>query len=49
MYDEEERAKALALEASSDGYVTVDVLDTGHWIHVDDPQGVAESLQKRLV
>ncbi len=48
VYDEEERAKALALEASSDGWVTVDVLNTGHWIHVDDPQGVAEALQKHL-
>lgn len=49
VYDDEERAKALSLEASSGGYVTVDVLDTGHWIHVDDPQGVAEAIQSRLV
>lgn len=48
VYDEEERAKALALDAASDGYVTVDVLDAGHWIHVEDPQGVAEALQRRL-
>lgn len=49
VYEHDDRLRAQALESKSDGYVTVDLLDAGHWIHVDDAQGVAAVLQQRLV
>ncbi len=48
VYEHADRVRAQALESESDGYVTVDLLDAGHWIHVDAAQGVAEVLQRRL-
>ena len=49
VYEHDDRVRAQQLESESDGYVTVDLLDAGHWVHVDDAQGVAEALQRRLV
>lgn len=48
VYDHEDRVRAQGLESQSDGYVTVDLLDAGHWVHVDDPQGLSEVLIRRL-
>lgn len=49
MYASEDRERALALEAEGGGRVTVDVLDSGHWVHVDNPLGLSQVLLKRLV
>lgn len=46
VYVPEDVARAHALEQSSHGRVTVDLLDTGHWMHVDDPDGVHGILLK---
>lgn len=48
VYAQEDRVHAQSLEAESEGYVTVDLLDAGHWVHVDDPQGLSEVLIRRL-
>lgn len=48
VYEHDDRIRAQELESKSDGYVTVDLLDAGHWVHVDDAQGVATALQTRL-
>jgi esterase len=48
VYDHEDRVRAHALEASADGFVTVDLLEAGHWVHVEDPQGVSAVLLRRL-
>jgi pimeloyl-ACP methyl ester carboxylesterase len=48
VYGPEDRARAEALEASSKGRVSVDLLDAGHWVHVDDPEGLARVLARRL-
>ena len=47
VYDEAERAQALELEASTNGRVTVDVLPAGHWVHVDDFEGLVRVLVAR--
>jgi pimeloyl-ACP methyl ester carboxylesterase len=47
VYVAEDQARARALETSTHGRVTVDVLDTGHWMHVDDPDGVHRVLLNR--
>lgn len=49
VYSPDELARARALEAQSSGHVTVDLLNAGHWVHVEDPQGVSEVLSRRLV
>ncbi len=48
VYSPEDRLRANHLEADSHGRVTVDVLNAGHWVHVDDPEGVARVLLARL-
>jgi esterase len=48
VYAQEDRVRAQALEHESEGQVTVDVLSAGHWVHVDDPQGLSEALITRL-
>ncbi|MDP1828762.1 MAG: alpha/beta hydrolase [Archangium sp.] len=48
VYAQEDRVRAHGLEAESGGYVTVDLLDAGHWVHVEDPQGLSEVLLRRL-
>lgn len=49
VYSHEDRIRAQALEHDSNGRVSVDVLSAGHWVHVEDPQGVSEVLARRLV
>lgn len=44
----EDRVRASLLESQTDGRVTVDLLDAGHWIHVEDPQGVSRVIAARL-
>ena len=46
-YSEADRQRALQLAASNDR-VTVDVLPAGHWVHVDDPEGVVQTLLRRI-
>ncbi len=48
VYEHDDRVRAHTLEAESAGQVTVDLLDAGHWVHVEDPQGVSEVLLRRL-
>jgi esterase len=47
VYVAEDQARAHALEGATQGRVTVDVLDAGHWVHVDDPDGVQRVLLQR--
>lgn len=44
VFDVNERERAEALAARSSGRCTVDVLQTGHWVHVDDFEGTVRSL-----
>ncbi|MCC6335842.1 MAG: alpha/beta hydrolase [Myxococcales bacterium] len=44
----EERVHATHLESESNGRVTVDLLDTGHWVHTDDPKGTLRVLLSRV-
>ncbi len=48
VYDQPERERAQALEASTAGRVTVDLLPAGHWVHVDDFEGLLRVLVRRL-
>lgn len=48
VFDHAERVHATHLEAEAQGRVTVDVLDTGHWVHVDDPAGTLRVLLSRV-
>jgi pimeloyl-ACP methyl ester carboxylesterase len=48
VYAHEDRVHAQSLESESGGHVTVDLLDAGHWVHVDDPQGLSAVLINRL-
>ncbi len=48
VYSPEELTRARELEAQSAGHVTVDLLNAGHWVHVEDPQGLSEVLMRRL-
>ena len=48
VYSHEDRVRAQSLEHDSKERVTVDVLSAGHWVHVEDPQGVSEVLARRL-
>jgi pimeloyl-ACP methyl ester carboxylesterase len=46
-YSPEERLRATRLASSSER-VTVDVLPAGHWVHVDDPEGLLRILLDRI-
>ena len=48
VYAPEDRLRADALAAESEGHVTVDLLNAGHWVHVEDPQGLSALLLQRL-
>jgi pimeloyl-ACP methyl ester carboxylesterase len=48
VYTPEDRARAQALARASEGRVSVDLLESGHWVHVDDPEGLARVLAARL-
>ena len=43
--EERERAQALA---ARDGRITVDVLPTDHWVHVEDPDGLLRALTAHI-
>lgn len=42
-----DRTRAARIAASNDR-VTVDVLPAGHWVHVEDPEGLLRTLSNRL-
>jgi pimeloyl-ACP methyl ester carboxylesterase len=42
--DRADRERAIAIENHSGGRVTVDLLNTGHWVHAEDPNGVLRLL-----
>jgi pimeloyl-ACP methyl ester carboxylesterase len=46
-YSAADRDRATRIAASNDR-VTVDVLPAGHWVHVDDPQGLLRTLSHHL-
>jgi pimeloyl-ACP methyl ester carboxylesterase len=46
-YSPADRARAMSLAASND-QVTVDVLPGGHWLHVDNPEGLLARLLERV-
>ena len=48
VYSHEERVRASALEAKRPDAVTVDLVDAGHWLHVENPQAVLETVLRRL-
>jgi pimeloyl-ACP methyl ester carboxylesterase len=48
VYDEGERARAQSLAADSEGRITIDVLPAGHWVHVDDFEGLLRVLLARI-
>jgi esterase len=48
VFDQGERERAEALAARSGGRCTVDVLPTGHWVHVDDFEGTVRVLLTRV-
>lgn len=48
VFDHAEKVHATHLESESQGRVTVDLLDTGHWVHVDDPAGTLAVLLARV-
>lgn len=48
VFDGNERERAEALASRSSGRCTVDVLETGHWVHVDDFEGTLQVLLSRV-
>lgn len=46
VFGAEDRARAEALERR--GILTIDVLDTGHWVHAEAPEAVVSVLARRL-
>lgn len=46
-YPEAERDRAQRIAKSTDR-VTVDILPAGHWVHVDDPDGLLRVMTERL-
>lgn len=46
-YDPADRERAVEI-ASKGSRVTVDILSSGHWVHVDDPEGLLSSLHRRI-
>ncbi|MFT3713828.1 MAG: alpha/beta hydrolase [Archangium sp.] len=49
VYDRDDILRAQELETNSQGRVTVDLLDAGHWIHVEAAAEVLATMQRRLV
>ena len=48
VFDVGDRERAVAVAARSGGRCTVDVLPTGHWVHVDDFEGTVRVLLERV-
>jgi len=47
VFSEEDRAHARRL--SAEGRATLDVLPAGHWVHVDDPEGLLRVVSERVL
>jgi len=47
-YSADDRDRAIRIAAASNERVTVDVLPSGHWVHVDDPGGLLRSLLRYI-
>ena len=47
-FDAADRERAAGLSAAPRARVTVDVLPAGHWVHVDDPEGLLRVLLSRV-
>lgn len=48
VYDAADTERALKLEETSHGHLSVDFLNAGHWVHVDDSEGLSRVLASRL-
>lgn len=48
VFDAGDKERALAIAARSGGRCTVDVLQTGHWVHVEDFDGTVRLLLERV-
>lgn len=48
VFDPAERERAEALAARSSGRCSVELLQTGHWVHVDDFEGTVRALLSRV-
>jgi pimeloyl-ACP methyl ester carboxylesterase len=46
IYDEAERERARRIAERSSGRVTVDEVEAGHWLHVENPKDVEACLQR---
>ena len=44
MWQDEDRAALGALELESGGRVRSHIVEAGHWVHVDDLEGVKRAL-----
>jgi esterase len=48
VFNDEDRARLAELERNTDGRVRMHLLpNAGHWVHVDDPDGVAAAIAMR--
>ncbi len=48
VFDHDDRVRVSALETSSRGRVSLDLLPAGHWVHVDDFEGLVRCLLDRV-
>jgi pimeloyl-ACP methyl ester carboxylesterase len=48
VYDDQDKARLAALQATSKGRISVDTLPAGHWVHVDDFEGLLRVLVNRI-
>lgn len=48
VYDHDDRVRAQQLELGSGGQVTVDLIDAGHWLHVEAAAEVLATMRARL-
>jgi pimeloyl-ACP methyl ester carboxylesterase len=48
VYDTADTERARQLEAKRHRQLSLDFLNAGHWVHVDDPAGLSEVLARRL-
>jgi hypothetical protein len=48
VYDRDDTLRAQALETHGEGQVTVDLIDAGHWIHVQAAAEVLATMRRRL-
>lgn len=48
VFDHDDRVRVTALESASAGRVSLDLLPAGHWVHVDDFEGLVRTVVARL-